>query len=162
MSDVAPMSGSQIVESLVGEVITRRVVTLEQVIAAEDLDREWVSIPEWAPKGAENPGEYGAYVRSLTGAERANWQQASIQMQGKNTTIKFRESVMLLVLASCCDESGKRLFPDSSGRELLKKNSKVLQRLADKASDLSGIGEDEMESLTGNSSASLDDDSLTD
>jgi hypothetical protein len=137
------------------------VLSLDQVLSADDLQTEWVAIPEWAPKGADNADAYGVFVRSLNGRERAAWQQASIQGNGRNQTINFQQTTVKLVVMAAVDDKGKRIFTDAVANDLLKKNSAALERIADAAMKLSGIGEEEMATVSGNSMGSQDDDSLT-
>lgn len=139
----------------------RVVLGIDQILAAQDLDREWVSIPEWAPPKAENTDDYGVYVRSLTGRERAAWQEASLKGQGKNATVNFQATTVKLVVFATVTESGDRVFTESNASDLQKKNSKVLERIADVAMRLSGIGDAEMQEVSGNSTGTQDGDSLT-
>jgi hypothetical protein len=137
------------------------VLSLDQILAADDLQTEWVPIPEWAPAGSPNRDAYGVHVRSLNGRERAAWQQASLMGNGKNQTVNFQQTTVKLVVLAVVDAEGKRIFTDAQATDLQKKNSAVLERIADTAMKLSGIGDAEIATVTGNSTGSQDDDSLT-
>ena len=138
------------------------ILTFDQIAAADDLQTEWVPIPEWAPKDAGvNRGVYGVFVRSLTGKERADWQQASVLGNGKNATINFQQTTVSLVVNACVDADGKPIFTKAQANDLRRKNSAILERISDVAMRLSGIGDEEMATVAGNSNASQDDDSLT-
>lgn len=130
------------------------VLSLDQIMAADDLQTEWVSIPEWSPRDAPNPDAYGVYVRSLNGRERADWQQSSLMGNGKNATVNFQQYTVKLVALAAVDAAGKRVFIGLKGSELLTKNSAILERIGEVAMRLSGIGEEEMEAISGNSKAS--------
>lgn len=144
-------------ESMNGHIV----LSLEQILAADDLQTEWVPIPEWAPKDAANTEAYGVYARSLNGRERAAWQQASIMGNGKNQTINFQQTTVKLVVLAAVDSAGQRVFTDAVAGSLMKKNSAILERIADAAMRLSGIGDDEMATVSGNSTANQEDDSAT-
>jgi hypothetical protein len=143
------------------EAAKRIVLSLDEIFSADDLQTEWVPIPEWAPKGAPNSDAYGVFVRSLNGRERATWQQKSVIGNGKNATVNFQQTTVTLVVMAAVDGAGKRIFTEAQGQTLNQKNSAILERIADVAMRLSGIGEEEMNTVSGNSTASQDDDSLT-
>lgn len=140
------------------------IVSFDDILAADDVEKEWVPIPEWAPKSAsaEERQSYGVWVKSLNGRERAQWQQASVVGTGNKTTVNFLNTTIMLVVLAACDESGAPLFSEQQARTLAKKNSKILERIGDVASRLSGIGEEEIATVSGNSLTSLYDDSRTD
>lgn len=137
------------------------VLSLDQIMAADDLQTEWVAIPEWAPKGDPNREVYGLFVRSLNGKERADWQQASMLGNGKNATINFQQTTVKLVSLACVDAAGKPVFTAAAANQLRQKNSAILERISDVAMRLSGIGDEEMATVSGNSNATQDDASLT-
>lgn len=137
------------------------VLSLDQIMAADDLQTEWVPIPEWAPRDVPNADAYGLFVRSLNGKERADWQQASILGNGKNATVNFQQTTVSLVVLACVDGAGKPVFTKAQANDLRRKNSAILERISDVAMRLSGIGDEEMATVSGNSTASQDDDSPT-
>lgn len=137
------------------------VLSFDQIAQADDLQTEWVAIPEWAPRDAPNRDAYGVYVRSLNGRERADWQQASVLGNGKNATVNFQQTTVQLVVLACVDGAGKPIFTRAQANDLRRKNSAVLERISDVAMRLSGIGDEEMATVSGNSNATQDDDSPT-
>lgn len=141
----------------------RTIIRLDDVAAASDLSQEWVAIPEWAPLGADESERagYGVYVRTLSGKERATWQQVSILGTGNKTAINFQQTTVKLVIMAAIDDQGRRVFSDAHSGMLLGKNSAVLERIADVAMRLSGITEEEVESVTGKG-LTTDDGSSTD
>lgn len=140
-----------------------KIIRLEDVAAATELKRQWVPIPEWAPRSAGDAeaAEYGCFARALNGRERAEWQTGTVIAAGKNTAINFRNATLGLVIAGACDEKGNRIFRLSDEKMLMARDSAILERIADVVSKLSGIGEDEIETVVGKG-LSLTDDSTTD
>lgn len=137
------------------------VLSLDQIMQADDLVTEWVPIPEWAPKDAPNKEAYGLYVRTLNGRERADWQQACVQGNGKNATVNYQLMTVRLVTLAAVDAAGKPMFTSGQAATLRQKSSLILERISDAASRLSGIGEEETAAILGNSMATQDDDSPT-
>lgn len=123
----------------------------DEILAVTDRTYEYVNVPEWGGR---------VKVRSLDGRERARWQKGSLEIKGKTQTVNFDVSTVLLVALSVVDEKGSRLFADGDLRELSRKNSAALERVADVAMRLSGIGEDEIETIQGNSQGSQNGDLL--
>lgn len=128
-----------------------KVLSKADILAAEDLPKELVEVPEWSPDG--EPA--GVYVRTLTGAEKDDFESSIIRVRqnGKSVT---RETVMTNVraklLARCIvDEGGERLFTDSEIDQLGAKSAKALDRLFGVAQRLNAMGEDDIEELVGNS-----------
>jgi len=137
----------------------RRVVKLEDIAAAQDLQVEWVPTPEWAPRGSsdEERAAWGVYVRALNGRERAKWQADITIQKGKNTEVNFLAMTVTLIVLGACNEDGSKLFTDADRRVLLNRNSAVLERIGDKVMELSDMGDKEIEAMRGNSTADLAD-----
>lgn len=122
----------------------------ESILAADDIQFEEVDCKEWGGK---------VLVRSLDGRQRADWQQASIQGNGKNQTVNFRQTTIKLVALGVVDPTTKRpLFGNADIAALSQKNSAPLERIAEVVMRLSGIGDEEMETLTKNSEETPSDD----
>ncbi len=114
------------------------------ILAADDLPRESVVVPEW--------GGAALFVRTLTGTERDAFETrlAVARQKPGAAPADFRAALLVLAL---CDEAGKRLFDDADVRALGKKSSKVLDRLVGIAMRLSGIGKKAQEEAEGNCEA---------
>jgi hypothetical protein len=113
-----------------------------QILAADDLPREAVAVPEW--------GGVTVWVRTLTGTERDRFetQVAKDRQKPGGAGGNFRSGLLVLAL---CDEQGARLFADGDAGALGKKSSKALDRLLEVAMRLSGIGAKQQEEAEKNS-----------
>lgn len=141
-----------------------QVISRDLIFAdAEDApEREFVPIPEWAPKGADDPSQFGIYVQALTARQVAQWRRESTNQQGGNQSINFDVITVKLVILASVDESGRRLFTDADSRKLGNKSAKVLERIARAAKRVSGLTEDDEETTRKNSGRTEIDDSPID
>lgn len=112
------------------------------ILAADDLPREAVQVPEW--------DGVTVWVRTLTGSERDQFETRLALDRQKAGAVPGDFRARLLVLA-LCDEHGKRLFEDGDVKALGRKSAKVLDRLADVAMRLSRIGQKQQEEAEKNS-----------
>jgi hypothetical protein len=117
-------------------------LTKEQIQKADDLKTAAVPVPEWG-------GE--VLVRGLTGAERDAFEAEIAERRGKKVQFNLRNFRAKLVVRTVVDEKGKRLFTDQDVKWLGDKSAQALSRVFDKAAELSGLSEDDIEELTKNS-----------
>lgn len=110
------------------------------ILSAVDAVSEPVSVPEWG-------GE--VIVRGMTGTERDAF-EASIRPKGVLDLRNARAKLLVRVLVN---ETGTRLFADVQAGELGKRSAAVIERLYDVAARLSGMSEQTVEELEGNSEA---------
>lgn len=113
-------------------------LTRDLILAADDLPRERVDVPEW--------GDF-VFVRGMNGAERDSWEtelakagkddEVDSVAAGADASSSFRASVLVRCF---CDDKGDRLFADADAAALGKKSGKALDRAFDIARRLSGIG----------------------
>ena len=96
------------------------------ILEADDLSSETITVPEW--------GDVKIEIRSMTGRDRAALQK------------KFRDEFDMeawyteLTLATVYDpETGKRVFEPADRKEIGGKSAKVLERIANIATRLSGM-----------------------
>jgi hypothetical protein len=120
-------------------------LTRDQILNADDLKYEEMDTPEW-----------GGVVRLkvMTGIERDDFEQSVFDMKGKDTKVNLKNFRAKLLVKVIVDEAGKRVFEEADIERLALKNSKVLDRLFNKAQEINGIGQKEVAELTGNSEAS--------
>jgi hypothetical protein len=109
----------------------------EQILAAVDLPRETVEVPEWG--GA-------VIVSTMTGADRDAF-EASVLTGGKPDLRNMRAK---LVAACVVDEAGNRLFSSSDIEALGRKAASALDRVTKAAQRLNRMGEEQFEELKGN------------
>ncbi|MDG9705542.1 hypothetical protein [Streptomyces sp. DH37] len=119
-------------------------LSAEDILGADDLKPQPVAVPEWGGT---------VLVRGMTGTERDRF-EASV-MDDKLSGVareKLLENYRARLAAACMvDESGKRMFrSDAEARRLGEKSGIALDRVAEVASRLSGLSDDDMEELTGN------------
>ena len=119
-------------------------LTKEAILSKDDLVKELVSVPEWG-------GD--VYVRCLTGTERDDFESSLVSKKGKSQDTNFKNLRAKLVALTVVDESGVRIFDDTDIPALGKKNAAALDRLFDKAQELSGFKKEDIEDLTKNSEA---------
>ena len=117
------------------------ILTREQILQADDLQRELVEVPEWDGQ---------VYVRCLTGAERDRYEASIIDVNNKDGPPNLENLRAKLVSLTTVDESGERLFSEGDIRALGEKNSAPLQRIFTVAQRLSAISNTDVEELSKN------------
>lgn len=134
------------------------ITTKAQVAAVVDRKWEDVPVPEW-----------GGEVRlmELSSADRGYIEAGSVVAQGQGPQFRvdslktYREK---LVGMSMVDENFERIFSnkDIAAGELGKRSGAVIERLAAKVQELSGMGKHAVKEAEGNSEAAPSDDSASD
>jgi len=134
------------------------ILSKEAILSADDLEKELVEVPEWG--GA-------VYVRALTGAERDAFEQSMVEMrtvrQGRRQEtvreMRLQNIRARLCALTICDEEGNRLFTDADVQALGRKSASALNRVFQVAQRLSGLTDEDVEELAGNSDEIRSDDS---
>ena len=108
-------------------------LTLEQIRAANDLQRELVYVPEWG-------GD--VYVRSLMSWEKDSFEKEQLRRRQNGTDLDSidgqRARFAALVIT---DENGERIFKSAADITMLGRKSGVaLDRILTAATKLNGIG----------------------
>lgn len=116
-------------------------LTREQILAAPDIERELVQVPEWG-------GD--VWVYGLTGAELDQFQLEITRMKGQKAEVDLANVRSKLAALAMRDESGARLFTDADVQVLSAKSAKPLARVFDVAQRLSGLTTDEVERIRKN------------
>ena len=133
------------------------ILTKESILSADDLTMEEVEIPEWGGS---------VWVKALTGTQRDKYEQSMLDMRrvGQKTVVKPTMTNAKAQLAVQCvvDEAGVRLFDNNDARALGDKSACALNTIADVAMRLSGMTEQDLKDLEGNSETAPDDDSTSD
>jgi hypothetical protein len=125
--------------------------TKEQALAADDIVIEDVFVKPW---------NAWYRVRSLTAAQRGAWQRSCLVGRGKDQEVNLQESTARLVAWAVVDENGKPIFSEADILKLKKKSSVAIELIGEVAARLSGIGEKEMDDITGKSRTTRNDDLL--
>ncbi len=100
----------------------------ENILAANDLPLECITVPEWG-------GE--VMVRTMTGADRDAFEASLIGKEGRMENVRAR-----LVSLTLCDAAGARLFTDAEVATLGNKSARALDRVFTVAQRINGIGTD--------------------
>jgi hypothetical protein len=103
----------------------------DQILAADDLPRKEVKIPEWKTT---------VWVRTLTAGERDRFEGR--QARDPYTDVRARLAVLCLV-----DESGANIFSEQDIPALSQKCSKALDRIFAISVQLNGISKQDLEEL---------------
>lgn len=120
-----------------------------QIDAAVDLKWEDVPVPEWG-EGAE------VRVMELSAADRGYMEAGSVVAQGESAQLQvdslkiYRQKIVALGLV---DETFQRLYSNKEIAKLGEKSGKVIERLALKIQELSGMGRYSVKEAQGNSGA---------
>ena len=115
------------------------ILSREQILQAKDLVTEVVEVPEWSGS---------VLVKSLTGAERDQYEAAIVEQKGRDTKVNMRNARARLVALSVVDEEGKRLFSPNDVSLLGTKSAAALQRVFNVSMRLSGISAEDVRELT--------------
>lgn len=122
----------------------------EDILSANDLERDVVLIPEWG-------GD--VCMRGLTGAERDRFEADMLSDPEEDSRKRFYNLRARLVVLSLCDEKGMPLLLLNDVEQLGKKSAKILDRLFSVAQRLSGMTKEDVDTLTKNSAPTPADDS---
>ncbi|URM90421.1 hypothetical protein LUW75_10900 [Streptomyces sp. MRC013] len=119
-------------------------LTKDQIAQADDRQWEDVPVPEWG-------GE--VRIMGMSGTDRNAYQASLVVMgpNGKPSGIRLEDQTAKLVARCLVGEDFKRLYTDKEVKALGAKNGGVLERLADVAKRLSGLGDRAVEDAAGNS-----------
>jgi hypothetical protein len=102
----------------------------DKIKAAEDQASEMVPVPEW---------DVTIEIRSMTAGERAKFMGRFV---GGNGNLDFESMYPACLIATAFDpDTGELLFDDTDVVWLKEKNGAILERLAQKAMEMSGLDE---------------------
>lgn len=108
---------------------------------ADDIETVRVPCPEWG-------GDI--LIRGLTGAEWSAFENSIVSYKGEKVRRDTKNLNARLVVATAVDDQGRKVFAEEDASWLAKRSGKVLRRLSDVASSLSGVSKDDMETLKEN------------
>ena len=137
--------------------VKRIVLTADQILNADDLEKEWVPIPEWLG-GNEDAG---VYVRTLTANERDKFEDAITKVEGKETTVVMLGMRAHLASMASVNEDSEPVFTAEQMEALGQKSAIPLDRIFGVAQRLCGMTDKDVEDLAKNSVAAQQDDSPT-
>lgn len=121
-------------------------LTRDQILQADDRKYELVPVPEWGGT---------VKVRSLNGSERDGLEAGMLEGRGKNRQVNLQNLRAKLVSLSVVDLEGNLVFSQADIVALGTKNAAALDRVFEVAQRLSGLREEDVDDLVGNSSGDL-------
>lgn len=127
-------------------------LTKEQILRVKDIETRTVHVPEWG-------GD--VMVRGMTGIERDQFESKILDQSGKKAKVNLQNARARLVAITVVDEAGDRLFTENEVVLLGTKSATALSRVYDVAAALSGISDEDIEELLGNSEATTPGDSVS-
>ena len=128
-------------------------LTKQQIIEADDLETVEVEVPQWGGS---------VLVRALTGKQRGQFTSMLVEQRAGGRTLRLQDVQVLLCGLSIVDEHGKRMFSDAEMSVLGGKSAAALQRVFEVAQRISGLSEEDVNELSGNSSETPSGDSPSD
>ena len=134
-------------------------LTKEAILAIDDRLYEDVEVPEWRTEGSKDAPL--VRVRSLSGMELDKFQASILTGKGKNRDVNLKALRSKLVALTVVDGLGDPLFTDADIQALGNKNASALNRIFQKAQELSGLNEEEVEEMVKNSEADQNGDSIS-
>jgi hypothetical protein len=125
----------------------KRFLTKAEIKAVKDIEIDELYVPEW--KG-------WVHVRGLNGTQRALINGTAIATRGVDVSLKadaLAEQQLRIAAACLVDEDGKQFYSIKEFAELGEKSAGAVQRVYEKASELSGTKPDAVEETAENSDA---------
>jgi hypothetical protein len=115
-------------------------LTREQILNADDVRREKVTVPEWG-------GE--VFVRTMTADERDEYEQERAEARGDDPKQNLKGVRAALVARTVCDEQGNALFTEEDVDALGKKSAKAMSRVFNKSAKLNLLTDSDIAELAG-------------
>lgn len=116
-------------------------LTRDQILSVEDRPYEEIEVPEWGGS---------VRVRGMSGADRDAYEASIVEQRGNDRKINLANARAKLVARCLVDEDNRLMFSSDDVRALGRKSARALERVFDKARELSGMSEDDVDKLTEN------------
>lgn len=120
-------------------------LTRDAILSRKDLKTEVMEVPEW---------DGTITIREMTASEREVFEKRVMSSGAANVAgvAKNLGDLRASVVAMCVvDEDGKRLFSDQDVKALNEKSSIVIARIFQRCSILSGISQEAVDTIVGES-----------
>jgi hypothetical protein len=118
-----------------------RELSAADILNANDLALNRVDVPEW----------HGyVFVRSMTAAERDEWELYLISHRTPDGELNFRNVRATLVANTCCDSAGSLLFTPDQVDALAQKCGRAIVRVYEATQRLNAITDDDVQELAKN------------
>lgn len=118
-------------------------LTREQIIEAQDRDRETVATPEWG-----EPGQ--VLVQVMSGIARDQFDRFAMEMKQDDGTLDTTGMRVKLCQLCIVDEEGNQLFAEADIPILAQKNGDVLTRIFLVAQRLNKLTQEDLGEIEGN------------
>lgn len=125
----------------------KRVLTRADMLDNAQRPMEQVELPELGGV---------VWVQGLTGSERDRYEQSVMKMRGGQLIPNLTNARAKLIAVSLVDENGKVLFAEDELEEIGRLPARTTQRVWNKACELSGLSDTDVDELEGNLGAALD------
>ena len=116
-------------------------LTRDDIANVDDRQYDEVEVPEWGGS---------VRVRGMSGTERDAYEASILEQRGNDRRVNLANARAKLVVRCLVDEGGQLMFTPDDVRLLGRKSAKALERVFDKARELSGMSEDDVAKLTEN------------
>lgn len=116
----------------------------DAILGASDIKSEDVHVPEWGGT---------VRVKGLTAAQRDVFESQLVSMRGKDVNLNMSGVRAKIASMAIVGEDGSKLFTEADVKALGEKSGAALDRVFEVVTRLSGIGENDVEELVGNSDA---------
>jgi len=113
----------------------------DDILNVDDKVFEDIEVPEWG-------GE--VRVRGMSGTQRDDYEASILQQNGSDRRVNLANARAKLVARCLVDADGRLLFSADDVRALGRKSARALERVFDKARELSGMTEKDVETLAEN------------
>jgi len=118
-------------------------ITKESIKSQQDVKIEKVEIPEW--------NDF-IYVKSMSGKERDQFENEMYSRGENGEMVSNLENLRArMIVLTACDDKGNRIFKDADAEWLGEKNAAALNRIFNKANELSGFRKQDIDKLVKNS-----------
>lgn len=128
-------------------------LTREDILGADDLDFEYVDVPEWGGT---------VKIRALTSKEKDLYQISLIKNPGKSEEINLANATAKLVALSIIDEEGRSVFGTQDVIALGQKSGSALSLCYEACQRLSAVSDQDIKDLTENLADGQSVDSISD
>lgn len=118
-------------------------LTKKQIISAEDIQLIPIEVPEW---------QGTVYLKSISGKERDYFENIIFDTNS-STTVRLKNFRARFLVKSICYKDGTLIFTDEEAETLGAKNGAVIDRLYEKAQEISGMRKKDINQM-GNASGS--------
>lgn len=116
-------------------------LTRDDILNVDDKVYEEIEVPEWGGS---------VRVRGMSGTDRDAYEASIIEQRGNDRKVNLSNARAKLVARCLVGGDGHLMFTPDDVRALGRKSARALERVFDKARELSGMSDEDVEKLTEN------------